>query len=436
MFEAMTEEQYRSVDDEALEARRADLLALTEDPGDADAAEVVEDTRRCVAEYERRARAGQLRALRAAAVRDGGGTLVESRAFDGAGRPAAEADPRDTAEYRRAFMDYCRRGVEFRADDAGTVVTGPTVSTGVPPQVPTTMQRQIVQKMETYGVIWNEVTKIAVKGGAWFRVVDIEPEATWLQENGVGAYQGVTNDAKVSFSFFELECRMSQSLLAQAVTFEDFQALFVPAVAKAMVKKIEQAIMRGDGASQPLGILNDPRVTSLQGKADPRAAAVVEMTAEEFGSWKKWRTNFKAKVPSAYRSGKLYMAYSTFDCYVETMSDDQNAPVSIGYNPVTGAETSRLCGFPVEQVEPEVLPDFDTAKAGDVVAVYGDMSKYYVNTQPGMPLSTVRWVDHETNTEKMKSIVALDGKVLDPYGFILIKKKASTSTASTASSKG
>lgn len=429
-FSTMTEEQYRSMADEELEQRRADLVAVTDDPGDADAQEVADETRRCVAEFERRNRAGQLRALKVDAVRSGAGVVVERRDFSGAAAPEAAADPHDTPEYRRAFMDYCRRGVEFRSDDTGTVITGPTVSTGVPPQVPTTMQRQIVQKMETYGVIWNEVTKIAVQGGVWFRVLDISPTASWLQENNVSAYQGVSNDAKVSFSFFELECRMSQSLLAQAVTFDDFQALFVPAVAKAMVKAIEQAIMRGNGTSQPLGILNDTRVTTLNGKADPRTAAVVEMTPEDFASWKKWRTNFKAKVPSAYRTGKLYMAYSTFDCYVETMSDDQNAPVSVGYNPVTGEEQARLCGFPVEKVEPDVLPDFDTAKAGDVVAVYGDMSKYYVNTQPGMPLSTTRWVDHDTNTEKVKSIVALDGKVLDPYGFILIKKKATTASSS------
>ena len=84
-----------------------------------------------------------------------------------------------------------------------------------------------------------------------------------------------------------------------------------------------------------------------------------------------------------------------------------------------------MCGFPVEKVNDAILPDFDTASPGDVVAIYGNMKDYLVNTQPGMPLTTKRWVDEDTNTEKIKSLVALDGKVLNPYGFILIKKKAS-----------
>lgn len=418
----LTQEGWRALTDDELEIRRAELTALTEDPGEEDAGEIVAETRALVGEYERRKRLGELRSLKVEEVKSGAGKLVEHRSF-GAEPGAPEFDAHDTPEYRRAFMNYCQRGIEFRADDLGTIITGPTLSTGVTPQIPTTMQQQIVQKMESYGTIWNEVTKISVKGGIWFRVLDIEPTAAWLQENNVSEYQGVTNDAKISFSFFELECRMSQSLLAGAVTYDDFQAMFVPAVARAMTKAIEQAIMRGDGTTKPLGILNDPRVSTL-GDHDPRTVAVVEMTAAEFGAWKKWRTNFKAKIPSAYRSGKLYMAYSTFDSYIETMSDDMNAPVSIGYNPVTGVEEARLCGFSVTRVEPDILPDFDAAAGGDVVAIYGDMSKYYVNTQPGMPLSTVRWVDHDTNTEKMKSLVALDGKVLDPYGFILIKKKS------------
>lgn len=418
-----TQEQWRSLTDDELETRRAELTALTEDPGEESAEDIVSETRSLVDEYDRRRRLGELRSLKVEAVKAGQGTVVETRSFAPAPAPSAVADAHDTPEYRSAFMAYCQRGVQFRSDDLGTIITGPTVSTGVPPQVPTTMQQQIIQKMEEYGAIWNEVTKISVKGGIWFRVLDIEPTATWLQENSVSSYQGVTNDAKVSFSFFELECRMSQSLLAEAVTFDDFQALFVPAVARAMTKAIEQAIMRGDGSTKPLGILSDPRVTTL-GAHDPRTVAAVEMTSAEIANWKKWRTNFKAKIPSAYRTGKLYMSYSTFDTYIETMSDDMNAPVSTGYNPVTGEEESRLCGFGVVKVEPDILPDFDTASGGDVVAIYGDMSNYYVNTQPGMPLSTVRWVDNDTNTEKIKSIVALDGRVLDPYGFILIKKKA------------
>ena len=119
------------------------------------------------------------------------------------------------------------------------------------------------------------------------------------------------------------------------------------------------------------------------------------------------------------------MAQSTWDTYIATMADNNNAPVSVGYNPVTGDEIKRIIGRGVSCVESDILPDFDAASAGDVVAIFGNWNDYAVNVQPGMPLTTKRWIDDDNNLEKTKCLVALDGKVLDPYGFVLLKKKAS-----------
>lgn len=428
-FKIWEEAQYRSADLESLEERMAAIAAeLRNEQSEVATADLETEVSRCKDAIARIELAAAAKVEKRSAVAEGAGVVVAKQGVEKR-TVSKPSDVYDTDQYRSAFMRYCQGKAtadEVRSSaDYGTVSTGTTLSSGVSPQIPTTMQAEIVAAMRDYGTIYNEVRKISVQGGTWFRIIDIVPTATWLQENNVSDYQKVTNDAKVSFSFFELECRMSQSLLASAVTFADFQALFVPAVAEAMVTAIEAAIMNGNGTSQPLGILQDPRVTTIDNPHDPRTVATVEMTAEEFANWKKWRTEVKSKIPNLYRNGKFYMAYSTFDCYIETMSDDNNAPVSIGYNPVTGTEVNQLCGFPVETVNTVILPDFDTAKAGDVVAVYGDMKNYVLNTQPGMPLSTVKWIDHDTSTEKIKSIVALDGKVLNPYGFILIKKKAS-----------
>ena len=413
MFVEYTEEQYRSIDQDELEERRSLILSLAENP-DTDSETVAKldgESKRCMAEFDRREQAAQLRAKRISEVRGGAGSVVAASKAD-----EPEEDPFDTAEYRKAFMDYvCKR----KAMPEGMLapqqrVDAVTQTSDVSPMVPTTMGREIVKKMSEYGTIWNKVRKLTVKGGLWFRVLDLKPTATWVDEDETSDYQKAEADDKVSFSFYQLECRMSQTLLASAVTFDDFQAMFVPAVAEAMVRALETAILTGAGTAGPLGITKDTRVTN-----------VVEMTAEDFSDWKQWRKKVKAAIPKSYRHGGFTMAQSTFDSYVETMSDDSNAPVSIGYNPVTGEEVQRLMGFGVDTVE-DALPDFDTASAGDVVAIYGDWSDYVVNTQPGMPMSTVRWVDHENNQEKIKALMACDGKVLDPHGFVLIKKKASS----------
>ena len=72
-----------------------------------------------------------------------------------------------------------------------------------------------------------------------------------------------------------------------------------------------------------------------------------------------------------------------------------------------------------------LLGDFDSASTGDVIAVFGNLKNYALNFQPGMPLSTVSWEDYETNTQKTRVLTAVDGKVIDNHGWVVITKKAS-----------
>ena len=420
-FEPMSAEQYRALTTDELINRRDLIANLLEGDAEVDMEQLRSEIGIIEAEYERRNAAIQLRNANIAAVAGGAGNVF-ARSADSR-ENIENVDALDTPEYRNAFMEYVCRGAQmpeqFRTvgTNAVTINGEYTQTTDVPPQVPTTMAREIISKMETYGQIWSKVRKLSVKGGLWFRVVDLTAEATWIDETKTSGYQKVTNNDKVSFSFFMLECRISQSLLAGAVTFDDFQAMFTPIIAKAMVKALEQAIMRGDGTSQPLGILNDTRVTTK--------GTVIEVTEAQFKDWRKWHSDIWAKVPTAYRDGEWTMAQSTWDTYIATMADNNNAPVSVGYNPVTGDEIKRIIGRGVSCVESDILPDFDAASAGDVVAIFGNWNDYAVNVQPGMPLTTKRWIDDDNNLEKTKCLVALDGKVLDPYGFVLLKKKAS-----------
>ena len=407
MFKCMTAAEYRTLDYEGLCARKAEVLAEFDNAdSQVTTEELAAESRAIQAEVERRNRVAELRGANITAVANGAGTVVATTEAR-----ASVADAHDTAEYRNAFMEYVCRGTQMPAEFRDATMTA-----DVSPMVPTTMGKEIVKEMSKYGTIWNKVRKLSVKGGLWFRVLDLKPTATWIGEGAVSDYQKVEASEKVSFSFYELECRMAQSLLASAVTFEDFQAMFVPAVAEAMVRALEQAIIRGKGVNGPLGILEDARVKN-----------VVEMSSEEFANWKKWHSKVLKAIPTSYRGGEFIMAQATVDSYIDTMSDDTNAPVSIGYDPVTGTADYRIAGHGITPVETDILPDFEAANVGDVVAIYGKLNDYVVNTQPGMPMSTVCWIDHDNNQEKIKAITAIDGKVLDHHGFLLIKKAAGAS---------
>lgn len=412
-FELWDEAKYRSCGIDDLETRKAAIVAeLKSSESEFGYDELQEQVRLYNDASNRIDMAAALERETRSYVANGAGKSVETP------KAKEDVDPHDTVEYRKAFMDYAIRGkaipMELRSVGTSTITGIYTQTTDVAPQVPTTMAKEIIRKMTEYGKIWAKVQKLAVKGGLWFRVVDLLPEAVWIDETKVSDEQKFDNDDKVSFSFFMLECRVSQSTLASAVTFDDFQAMFAPAIAEAMVRALEAAIISGTGNGQPLGITNDPRVTN-----------VVTMSTKELADWTAWHTKVKAAMPKSYRDGEFIMAQGSWDKYIETLRDKDDHPVSqTGYNPVTGEEEYRLMGKPVDTVE-DILPDFDSAAVGDVIAIFGKMDKYAVNTQPGMPLTTKRWVDEDQNKEKLKAQVALDGKVLDPHGFVLVKLGAS-----------
>ena len=182
---------------------------------------------------------------------------------------------------------------------------------------------------------------------------------------------------------------------------------------------MDEAIVKGSGDGAPLGILNDTRVTGQSGHT-------ITMTAAKMSNWKNWRTDFFAKLPLGYRGGEFIFAASTVETYLQTMSDDNNNPV---FYQATGLEVNdgdaqnpngRFFGRNISLVEPDILPDFDTANANDIVGIYWQPEEYMVNENFGFTM--LRYFDQETNEWVDKALTVVDGKVLNPAGIYLIAK--------------
>lgn len=424
MFVAMSAEEYRALDADAFEARRdavIDALNAETLPEGITTEQLLAERGIILDEVQRRNAAIELRNATIDAIKSGNGKAIDS--FSVTAKKEAPVDRFDTEEYRNAFMDYVRKGImapQLRADGPGEgevtaidINGAYTASTDVQIYIPTTIANRIIQKLEERGEIWNRVQKTYMKGGVQYNVFDFKPESFWITSKQVSPYQKDEEEEYITFLFHQLECRIAQTLLAAAVTFEAFQERFAAAVADSMIDALEAAIISGSGSGQPLGIVNDTRIENKTYLDDTQIA-----------SWVSWHTEVKASIPRPYRRrGEFIIGQATWDKYIETLRDDDNHPVSqTGYNPVTGEEEHRLMGLPVTVVPDSVMPDFDAAEDGDVFALFGNLNDYVVNIQPGMPLSVVRWVDHENNLIKTKALMALDGKVVDPYGFMLIIK--------------
>lgn len=332
------------------------------------------------------------------------------------GAQTAHTDPSETNEYRTAFMNFVCRGTEIPADLRASVapmlnVAATTTTTDASAVIPTTITREIIREMKSYGNLYAKIRKLNVQGGVEFPILTLKPTANWIGESKSSDDQKMTANTKVFFSYYGLECKIAQTLLAAVVTFDEFQQMFVPLAVEAIVAAKEKAIISGTGSGQFRGITKDSRVPTKN---------VVILSPDEIGDYSAWHKKVIAKIPKAYRKGEFVMAQGTFDGYIDGMVDKNGQPIGRVNYGIDGGETYRFCGKPVETVEDDIIANFDAAAKDDVIAVYFNPSDYAENSNG--QFAAVKWMDHDDNTVKTKVLHICDGKLLDPNGVIIIKK--------------
>lgn len=334
------------------------------------------------------------------------------------------ADPFATMEYRRAFMAYAQNGTPIPANlaqrdnaPANTVDLGATI--------PTTVLNEFINEIrKRYGNLYAKVRKLNIKGAVKIPISELQATFKWITESTVSPRQDAGQiNQYVEFGYNMAEIRVSQTLLSSIVTLDIFEREIVRIMMIAYMQAMDNGIVNGTGNGQMLGILNDPRVTQ-------QAGHIIEMTAADLNDWTKWRKNFFAKLPLGYRAGEFIFPLSTVESYLETMADNNNNPV---FRQATGLEVNdgdainpngRFFGREIALVEPDILPDFDTANAGDIVGIFWQPEEYAINTN--MQFGIRRWFDEDRNEWVNKMLTVVDGKVLNPCGYYLIKKKGSS----------
>lgn len=333
--------------------------------------------------------------------------------------PASEQredeDPTSTKEYRSAFMAYVQKGTAIPAnllqrDAISTAESGAAI--------PITIMNDVINTVRLrYGNLYNKVRKMNVQGGVEYPIGALRATFKWINESTVSPRQKLDALGKVSFQYHTAEIRISQTFLSSILTLSAFEEKIAEVIAIAYLEAMDYGIVKGSGNGQMLGILNDARVTNN-----------VTMNAADINDWTAWRKKFFSKLPLGYRSGEFIFPLSTVESYLETMADANNNPV---FRQATGLEVNdgdamnpngRFFGREISLVEPDILPDFDAASTGDVIGIYWQPAEYAINENFGFTMR--RYFDEETNEWVDKAIVVVDGKVLNPTGYYLIKKGA------------
>ena len=319
----------------------------------------------------------------------------------------------ESMEYRKAFMSYVQSGTpipaEYRAGDAIS-----TDETGA--AIPMTIMNEVINTVrERYGNLYSKVRKMNVPGGVKIPIGSLKASFKWITESTVSPRQSLDKLGSVTFGYNTAEIRIAQTFLSQILTLSAFEAKLTEVIAIAYLEAMDYGIVNGSGDGSMLGILNDPRVTNT-----------ITLTAADINNWTAWRKKFFAKLPLGYRNGEFIFPLSTVESYLETMADANNNPI---FRQATGLEVNdgdarhpngRFFGREISLVEPNIIADFDTASAGDVIGVFWQPYEYAINENFGFTMR--RYFDEETNEWVDKALTVVDGKVLNPTGYYKIIK--------------
>lgn len=336
----------------------------------------------------------------------GQGAPTVMRSFKAPNNQAAEETDRfATMQYRKAFMDYVVRGtalpVEMRAD-----ATSKTTDVGA--VIPTTVLNQIVEKLESTGMILALVTRTAYKGGVGIPVSTVKPVATWVNEGAGSDKQkhGVTKDGMITFAYHKLRCAVAVSLEVDNMSMSAFETMLINNIVEAMTKALEQSIISGSGVGQPKGIITE---TPAAGQEISTAAPSYEdLVAAE------------AALPQAYEAGaKWCMSKKTFMGYIG-MTDQNGQPIARVNHGIAGKPERTLLGR--EVVCCDYLPGFEAAEVDAVVGFLFNFKDYVLNTNYAMGVK--KYEDNDTDDQVTKGIMLADGKVVDKNSLVTLKKVA------------
>jgi len=308
-------------------------------------------------------------------------------------------------DYRKAFMNNVIRGAampnEFMNVDASTT-TGEVGSV-----IPTTVMEKIIEKLESTGMILPLITRTSYKGGLAIPTSTVKPVATWVSQ-GAGSPLQEKSTANITFTYFKLRCAVSVSFEVDNITLPVFEATIINNIAAAMVKALEQAIISGDGTTQPKGILTET-------PASGQALTIANATAISYGDL----IAAEAALPLEYEQDAVWcMSKKSFMAFIG-MVDSQKQPIARVNYGIAGKPERSLLGRTVI-LNNYVGSYLSTVAANTKFAFLFNFKDYVLNTNYQMTLK--KYEDNVTDDVVTKAIMLADGKVVDINSLVTLTK--------------
>lgn len=295
-----------------------------------------------------------------------------------------------TQEYRMAFMNYVTKGEAMPAEFKNV-----TKTTEVGAVIPDNVLQQIVEKMESVGMILPLVTRTAFKGGVTVPTSSVKPVATWVAE-GAGSEKQSKALGAVTFAYHKLRCAVAVSLEVDEMALPVFEATLINNITEAMTKAIENAIINGTGVGQPKGILTE---TAAETIAITDSVTYADLCAAE------------GALDLAYEKDAVWFMSKKQFAEVLAIVDEQGQPVARVNYGLAGKPERAILGRPV--VLNSYMPE-------GTAAFLFNPKDYILNTSFAMGIK--EYYDEDTDDRIKKSVMLVDGKAVDCGSFVKLTK--------------
>ncbi len=330
------------------------------------------------------------------------GVVVQGNVVENTNNNIIADDIYNTIEYRKAFMNYVVKGEAIPSEFNN--IAGPTKTSDIGSVIPTEVMEKIIEKVEATGMIISLVTRTAYKGGVSIPTSTVKPVASWVAEGATSEKQKKTTGT-ITFAYHKLRCAVSVTLESEVTSLAVFEATLIQNVTQAMVIAIEKAIISGTGSGQPKGIITE---TTEEGQT-------LEISTLSYDTL----IDAESALPFEYESNAAYcMTKKTFMEF-QKIKDLNGQPIArINYG-LAGKPERSLLGRPV--VICNYLDSFSSELASSkIFAFIFNFSDYILNTNFNMGIKT--YEDNETDDIIHKSVMLVDGKVVDKSSLVLLKK--------------
>lgn len=313
----------------------------------------------------------------------------------------------NSLEYRNAFMNYVQNGIvseTLRNDATTTTSTAGAV-------IPTVVLDRIIAKLEAESVMYNLVTKTNYKGGLSIPTVSVKPTASWVNENAGSEKKAITTGS-ITFAYHKLRIAIAASLEVETMSLSAFETFVVNLIGTTMASAIDDAIINGNGTTQPLGILNN-----ASGKQAVVSGQLLTV-AKGAGLSYSVLVNAEAVLPSQYENGAVWiMSKKSFMSFMGMVDDDGQPIARVNYG-LGGKPERYLLGR--EVVITDKVADFVASPSADTTfAGIVNPKDYILNIN--LNLTVKQYEDNDTDATIRKAVMLVDGKLVDNGSLVVLK---------------